>query len=79
MNVRVWIAAIVFVWILGCERMSQEEVAQPSTTGGGSAESSLTRFCCDESLSNCDPEPTKNCADDSERPVIVWEQVDPAP
>ena len=24
-------------------------------------------------LSNCDPEPTKDCADDPEKPVINWE------
>ena len=72
MNVRVWIAAIALVWVLGCERMSDSDALQ-SSTPGDSGESSLTRYCCDESLTNCDPEPTKDCADDPERPVINWE------
>ncbi len=81
MNVRVWITALALVWVLGCEKTSEDVAVQPSTPESSaqpsypdvSAQSSLTRHCCDESLSNCDPEPTKNCAADPERPVINWE------
>ncbi len=72
MNVRVWIVAIALIWASGCGNQSDGD-AQQSSTPAASAESSLTRYCCDQSLSNCDPEPTKNCADDPERSVINWE------
>lgn len=72
MKMRVWIAAIALVWVSGCEKTSDGDALE-SSTPAASSQSSLTRYCCDESLSNCDPEPKKDCAADPERPVINWE------
>ncbi len=69
---RVWIAAIALVWVLGCESEPGGDALQ-TPTPADSGESSLTRYCCDRSLTDCDPEPVKACSEDNGKPVIVWE------
>lgn len=70
MNGRVWIAAMTLVWVLGCESGSEGDAMQAPAT---SSQSSLTRYCCDRSLSDCSPEPEKVCSEDDGKPVINWE------
>lgn len=72
MNGRVWIAAMALVWVLGCESGSEGDAVETATPAD-SGESSLTRYCCDRSLTNCDAEPVKVCSEESGKPVIVWE------
>ena len=72
MHGRVWIAAMALVWGLGCESESEGDALQ-TPTPGNSGEPSLTRYCCDRSLTDCDPEPEKVCSEDDGKPVINWE------
>lgn len=72
MNGRMWIAAMALVWFMGCETESEGEAMETATPEVSSA-SSLTRYCCDRSLSECDAEPEKVCTEDDGKPVIVWE------
>lgn len=68
MNGRVWIVAMVLVWVLGCESGSDGDEAPVA-----SSESPFTRYCCDRSLTECVPEPEKACTEEDGKPVISWE------
>ena len=72
MNGRIWIVAMALVWAWGCERASEGD-AMDTPAPATSSVSSLTRHCCDRTLSDCVAEPKKACTEEDGRPVINWE------